>query len=202
MLPLEQCAGSLPLRCRGKRVHHRLRSLLNEVLAPHGDREVADAGREILGCLGLAREPAENGNDRLRTGAKDVVVELFRKRERLPGVRQAGLVAGRPRETTMDRRPERRPRARFAQSLLEQRNGAVDALQLREKDERVGAQRADLRLGQQTHCDRSAACPFARGLVLTSRRERPTMTCVELVARGQSKRLFGELGRNSRGAAT
>ena len=49
----------------------------------------------------------------------------------------------------MDHRPERRTRARLAQRLLEQGDRAVDALELGEEHERVGAQRPVPGLGQQ-----------------------------------------------------
>ncbi len=80
-------------------------------------------------------------------------------------------------------------------------DGTVDALELGEEDERLGAQRADLRLGQQVGRDRPRARPLAGGLMRTSRGQRSTMALVALVRRRQPERLLGELGRDGRRAA-
>ena len=101
----------------------------------------------------------------------------------------------------MDERLQRRPRGRLAQGLLEQLGRAVDALELGEKHERLGAQRADLRLGQQVGRDRPGARPLAGGLVRPSGRQRPPMALVVRVRRRQPERLLGELGRDGRRAA-
>ena len=57
----------------------------------------------------------------------------------------------------MDDRLKRRTRARLLESLLEQGDRTVDALELGEEDESLGAQRPDLGLGS-----RSAAIVRAR----------------------------------------
>ena len=90
---------------------------------------------------------------------------------------------------------------RLAQGLLEQRDGAIDALELGEEDERLGAQRADLRLGQQVGRDRPGARPLPGGVMRTSRGERAAMALVARVRRRQPERLLGELGRDRRRAA-
>ena len=93
------------------------------------------------------------------------------------------------------------PRRRLAQRFLEQRDRTVDALELGEEDEGLGAQRADLRLGQQLGRDRPRARPLPGRLMRPGRRQRPATALVARVRRRQPERLLGELGRDGRRAA-
>jgi hypothetical protein len=87
---------------------------------------------------------------------------LERSGEALPEAR-------RPREPALDARLQRRPRSRLAQGLLEQRDRPVEALELGEEGERLGAQRTDVALCQQVREDRAGARPFSGGPMRTSR---------------------------------
>ena len=84
--------------------------------------------------------------------SKYVVVDVLGERERCTSVLERSHVpvpeAGRPRESTVDDRLKRRARGGLAQGVLEQRDGTVDALQLGQEDESLGAHRADFRLGR------------------------------------------------------
>ena len=135
----------------------------------------------------------------------DVVVELVGELERgarvLERRREPLPEACRPGEAAVDARLERRLRRRLAQRLLEQRDGAVDALELGEEDESLGAQRADLGLGQQVGRDRAGARPLPGGVMRTRRGERSPMALVARLRRRQPERLLGELGRDRRRAA-
>ena len=84
------------------------------------------------------------------------------------------------------------------QRFLEQRDGTVDALELGEEDERLGAQRPVLRLVQQSVAIvrarvHSPAARCARAAA-SARRWRSSV----LVRRRQPERLLGELGRDGR----
>ena len=140
-----------------------------------------------------------------RADPERVVVELVGELERRARVLErsdeALPEARRPREPAVDDRLERRARGRLAQGLLEQRGGTIGALELGEEDEGLGAQRADLRLGQQVGRDRPGARPLPGGLMRAGRGQRPTMALVALVRRRQPERLLGELGRDGRRAA-
>ena len=101
----------------------------------------------------------------------------------------------------MNDRLERRPRGGLAQRFLEQRGGTIDALELGEEDQHLGAHRADFLLGQQVACDRPGARPLAGGLMRNRGRERSTMPLGPGVERRQPQRLLGQLGRDGRDAA-
>ena len=74
-----------------------------------------------------------------------------RERGRVPP-----LEARRPREAAVDGRLKRGRDGGLPQRFFEQRDGAVDALELGEQDERLGTQRADPGLRQQIRRDRPA----------------------------------------------
>ena len=73
-------------------------------------------------------------------------------RERYAGVLEGSdeplLEAGRPREAALDDGLQSWPRHRLAQGLLEQHDGLVEALELGEEQESLGAQRADVAFRQ------------------------------------------------------
>ena len=111
------------------------------------------------------------------------------------------LEAGRPREPALDDGLQRRPRRRLAQGLLEQHDGLVEALELGEEQESLGAQRADVAFRQQVGRDRPGARPFSGRAMRTSCSQGATTAIVVLVRRRQPKRLLGELGSDGRCAA-
>jgi hypothetical protein len=94
----------------------------------------------------------------------------------------------------MDDRLQRRARACLAQRCLEQRAPMIEALEFGEKDERLGAYRADFHLGQQVGRNRAGARPLAGNLMRTSCTECSTMALAVLVRRRQPERLLGDLG--------
>ena len=101
----------------------------------------------------------------------------------------------------MDGRLKCRARGRLAQCLLEQRDGAVGALELGKEDQSLGAQRADFRLGQQVGRDRPGARPLPGGVLRTSCSQRSAMTLVARVLRRQPERVLRELGGDGRRTA-
>ena len=161
---LEESAGHLSTRGGRERVRERLRPLPNELLAPDGICEVVNLHREVARSLGLPQEPFDYRQYRPSPAAEDVVVELVGDRKSFTRVRKPAHVASRPRKTTVDRRAKRRPRARLAKSLLEQRDGTIDALQLGKKDQDVGPQRSDGVVAQELLGD----CPRPRPLSCTT----------------------------------
>ena len=109
--------------------------------------------------------------------------------------------AGRPREAALDDGLQSRPRLRLAQGLLEQHDGLVEALELGEEQESLGAQRADVAIRQKVGCDRPGARPFPSRALRTSCSQGATTAIVALVRRRQPNRLLGELRRGGRCAA-
>ena len=177
-------AASLSTR-REERPRHR------DCVASCTSSRVADGGREARAHAprtpGASASPDDRGRERRAStsalDAKRVVVEVVGELERRARMleRRSETVpeARRPREPAVDR-PTGAP-ARDAASRRASSSSAaatIDALELGEEDERLGARRADLRLGQQVGRDRAGARPLARGLVRTSRGQRPAMTLV------------------------
>ena len=144
----------------------RERRLLDELRSADRRRRSRAAGMGSGGASCVADHPAEDRLHRLGARPKDVVVELVGELERHPGVLERPYVAlpeaRCPREPAMDDRLKRRTRACLLESLLEQGDRAIDALELGEEDERLGAQRPDLGLGQQVGRDRPRPRPFTR----------------------------------------
>ena len=101
----------------------------------------------------------------------------------------------------MDDRLERGAGGRLAQGFFEQRDGAVGALDLGEQDERFGAQRADLRLGQQVRRDHVRARPLPGRLMRAGRSQRSPTALLRPVRRRQPDGLLGELGADRRRTA-
>ena len=102
--------------------------------------------------LGIADGATERREDGERVDAERVVGEIVGDRERCAGVLEGSdeplLEAGRPREAALDDGLQSWPRRRLAQGLLEQHDGLVEALELREEQESLGAQRADVAFRQ------------------------------------------------------
>ena len=205
VLALEQGAGLVPPGRRREGVDDGQRRLLHQLLAADGGRKVVRARRKILRRFRVAGEPAEDRLHRSSARSEHVVVEAIGELERCTGMLERSHVAlpeaCRPREPTVDDRLKRRARGRLAQGFLEQRDGTVDALELGEEDESLGAQRADFRLGQQVGRDRPGARPLPGSVMRTSRSQRAPMALVAHVQRRQPERLLGELGRDGRRAA-
>src|SRR5437870_3822436 len=90
--------------------------------------------RRELRRFRVTDDPAENGLYHLRAPSEHVVVETLGEVERDAGVLERSHVpapeACRPREPGLDDRLQRRPRGCLAQSVFEERDGAVDALEL------------------------------------------------------------------------
>jgi hypothetical protein len=74
----------------------------------------------------------------------------------------------------------------------------VKTFELGQQDESLGPQRADVRFGQRLGYDRPGTSPLPRGVMRTSRRQRPTTALVARGRRRQPNRLLGELGRDGR----
>jgi hypothetical protein len=172
------------------------------LLAPDGRCEVVRARREILLCLGTAGEPAENRVYGLCACQEHRVVELPRDPERRSGVLEPSREARRPGEPAVDDGLKLRSRGRLAKRLLEQLDGASEALELGEEQERLRANLHDLRLGQQLRRDRPCMCPFTGHVMGAGRAQRSPMALVEGVRRRQPERLLRELRCDRRGAAT
>ena len=114
VLPLEQCAGFVPLRGRREGIHDRLRRLLYQPLAAERRREMLGQRREVAGRLPLAGEPVE---DRLHgAGAypKLVVVKPLGQLERSSGVVEPRAESRYPRQATVNERLESRLGGRLA----------------------------------------------------------------------------------------
>src|SRR5437773_11827608 len=92
----------------------------------------------------------------------------------------------------MDERLQRR-RVGLAKRLLEQLDGLIDTLELRQENESLGARRAAFGLGQQVACNRSGASPLTRGVMCAGRSERSTPARVVGARRRESERLLGKL---------
>ena len=152
------------------------------------------------------RTSAENGLHRLCAPSKHVVVEARSwKLERGTGMLEGSHIpcpeARRPREPTVDDRLQPGTRRGLAKRFFEERDCVVDALELSEKDESLGPQRTDFRLGEQVCRDRPGARPLASSVMRTSRIQRPPMALVARVRWRQPERVLGELGRDGRRAA-
>jgi len=115
----------------GERVDEGLRRLLNQLLAAHCGREVVRPRRELR-RLRVPDDPAQNRLHRTGAFSQHVVVEVVGEVERCTSVLQRPRVslpeAGCPREPAVDQRPERGARSDLTERLLEQRDGAIDAL--------------------------------------------------------------------------
>ena len=186
VLALEQGAGLVPPGRRRERVDDGERRLLHELLAADGGREVVRLAPESCGASASpANQPrmACTACARARSTSSSSSSASSSAARACSSARTYRSEARRPREPAVDDRLERRARRRLAQRFLEQRDGAVDALELGEQDERLGAQRADLRLGQQVGRDRPRARPLAGRLMRASCGER---SAVALVARGRA----------------
>ena len=107
-------------------------------------------------CRAPPREPAEDRLHDPRARAEDVVVELLGELERGARVVEPPVEARRPRKATVDVRLKRRARRRLAERLFEQATARVDALELGEQDEPLGARSGRVGLGEQLGCDRRA----------------------------------------------
>ena len=105
------------------------------------------------GASGSPIAQPRNVDDGERVDAERVVVEIVGELECRAGVlersHEALLEARRPRQAALDHGLQGRPRRRLAQGLLEQCDGPVEPLELGEEDERLGAQRPEVRLGQR-----------------------------------------------------
>ena len=183
------------LRCRERR-RERGHDARRSPPAPVARRRGRSRGRapalRDAGASRVADEPAEERPEHRRArDSQRVVVELVGELERrtcvLERSDEALPEAGRPRESAVDDRLERRARRRLAKRLLEQRDGTVEALELGEEDERLGAQRPDVCLGQQVGRDRPGARPLAGGVMGASCRERATVALVAIASGGVSR---------------
>ena len=108
----------------------------------------------------------------------------------------------RPRQPALDRRLQGRARRRLVERFLEQRDGAVEALELGEEEEHVGPHRAEPAVLEQLAGNRPRARPLPAGAMGASRGQRPPVALADLVRRRQPQRRLGQLGRARRGAAT
>jgi hypothetical protein len=176
-----------------------------------GGREPMRAGR-VFRRLGVADDGAERAEHVERADSKRVVVEGLGELECRPGLieRRDEPVPKtcRPRKPTVNDRLKSRPRGGFAQSFLEQLNGTADAFEVRDQDESLGAQRADLRLRKQLGRDTPRTRPLSGGLMRTSCGQRSAMAFVVFVRRREPERVFEQfccegrrttIGRQNRG---
>ena len=142
-----------------------MRRLLHQSLAAEGAREGLGQHREIARRLRVAPKPAEDRLHRPGAAPEHVVVEAFCQLERGSGVVEPCPEASCPRQPRVNDRLQRRTRGRLAQGLLEELGRTVNAFQLGQEDQRLGAPRADLRLAQQLGRDRPGARPLAGELM-------------------------------------
>jgi hypothetical protein len=87
------------------------------------------------------------------------------------------------------------------QGLLEQRDGAVETLELGEEEESIGALGAHVALLEELAHDRARARPLACGVMRMARSERSTVPIFTPIRRRQPEGAVGELGRESGRAA-
>ncbi len=159
----------------------------------------------VFGRLGVAHDSAEHVEAHERLEAEDIVVEVvgnFQYGTRtIEGGWEAFPEALCPAEADLDERLERRVCRGIAQGFLEDRDGKIVMLELGEEEERLGAERAGLSLGQQVGRDRSRTGPLPGNEMGTGSGERAPAALVTLDRRRQAKRLLGELGHYRRLAA-
>src|SRR5438128_10704944 len=135
--------------------------------------------------VGVADGAAEEREHRERADPERVVVEVVGELECRPrvleGSDEALFEARCPRKPAVDGRFERRTRRRLAQGFFEQRDGPVEALELREENESLRAQRTDAALDQQVARDRPGTRPFPGSAVRTGRNQRSAMALLARV---------------------
>ena len=203
-LALEQRPRLVPAKGRHENADDRERRLLHKPLAAERRREVVRRQRQLRRGA-VADDPAEDRPYHPCTRAKPVVVERVREFERDARVLERMHVplaeTRRPRQPAVDLRLEAGPRGRLPQRLLQQRDSTLDALELSQQHERIGAHRAVLRLVQQLERNRARPRPLACNMLGTGRGQRAPSALVALLGRRQPERLLGEL-RRDRGRAT
>ena len=169
----------------------------HEALVADGSRKLAGARRVCRG-VGVAHQAAEHVELLECLESDEVVIEtigklecgtgaLERDREPLPEPFREG-------EADADARLKRRVRRRLAQRLCEDRNGEVVVLELGEKEESLGAERAGLGLVQQIRRDRSRTRPLPGSEVCMRSGERSPAAVVDPIRRRQPERLLCQLG--------
>ena len=171
---------------------------------PGGVCEITGA-RRILGRARVAHQAPERGQVHECLEPEVVIVHAVRELDcrarAVDGGREALPEAFGPGEADVEERSEPRVRRRVAQRLLEDRNAKIVVLELREKEEGLGAERARLRLAQQIGRDRSRTRPLSGIEVRTGGSDRASAALILPIPGRQPERELREFGGERRRAA-
>ena len=150
--------------------------------------------------FGVAHEAGKRVDVQKRLEAQGVVADAVgelerstRRRERT--VESASEALG-PAEADGDPCLEPLVRRCVAERFLEHGDGQVVVLEVGEQEERLGAERPLVDLGEQVGGDRPRARPLSGREVGARGRQRPRMALVAQPGRRQPQCLFGELRRD------